>query len=48
MPSTRLLRRPVYPAIQRAAAIPIKKVITVAVKTVANEIHSGDRYVSVK
>jgi hypothetical protein len=43
----RLLHLPRYLTIQRAAAMPRKKVITVAVKTVLREIHNGARYVSV-
>ena len=45
-PSTTFLNFPEYLAIQRAATIPRKNVITVAVKTVLNEIHNGDKYVS--
>ena len=37
----------IFTAIQRAATIPAKKVITVAVETVISEIQSGDKYVSV-
>ena len=46
-PSIRVLYLPRYRAIQRAAAIPKKKVITVAVRTVLTEIHKGETKVSV-
>jgi hypothetical protein len=45
-PSIKFLNFPEYLDIQLAAAMPRKKVITVAVRTVLREIHKGERYVS--
>jgi hypothetical protein len=47
MPSIRFLPRPEYLAIHRAIKMPMKKVMTVVVRTVLHDIHSGARYESV-
>jgi hypothetical protein len=46
IPSMMLLNLPWYLAIQRATAIPRKKVITVAARTVLTDIQIGDKNVS--
>jgi hypothetical protein len=44
IPSIKLLPLPLYLAIHRAAAMPIKKVITVVARTVLHDTHKGAAY----